>query len=421
MSSLRVALINTGFEEGEKGIMVSPPLGIMSIGACLRANGFEVRLFDWSNEPLDDAKERDLGGFAPDLVGLTVIMGSSIVRSKKASSWAKGMGSKVVWGGPFPSILGELSLRQAPVDYLVVGEGEGTMLELCQALREGAPLSGIKGLAHLDGDKMRLEVRPRIRDLDSLPMPWWEGAGPLGKYLIPFYGREAIPMVSSRGCPNTCSFCYTKAMWGYRWTSRSAAKVVDEIQLVQHLEPRISAVIFDDDLFAGDVERVLEFCKELKERGMDIAWNCELRARDIKEPLVTAMKDAGCVELLIGVETGSDRLLSSILKGVGRKEIAEAFRIAHKAGLRCNAMLMVGIPGETIEDFRQTEALLKGLDADGYYFSLYLPSPGTAMFQLAKEHGFKEPSTLEEWADHYGYDVSQYPRVSMSEVPFDKV
>jgi anaerobic magnesium-protoporphyrin IX monomethyl ester cyclase len=106
---------------------------------------------------------------------------------------------------------------------------------------------------------------------------------------------------------------------------------------------------------------------------------------------------------------------------VKREEIVEAFRIAHKAGLRANAMLMVGLPGETMEDFHQTETLLGELEADGYYFSMYLPSPGTAMFQMAKEHGFKEPSTLEEWAAHYGYDVSAYPKTSLSEVPFEKV
>jgi anaerobic magnesium-protoporphyrin IX monomethyl ester cyclase len=422
LTQLRVALINAGFEKGEKGILVSPPLGIMSIGAYLRQYRIEVGLFDWSGEDLDEANAKALKAFGPDVVGLTVIMGSSAVRSKRISTWAKEMGSKVVWGGPLPSVLSDMCLRQAPVDYLVLGEGEETMLELCQALQEGRSVEEIKGLAYIKGGQVtKGKPRPRIRDLDSLPMPWWEGVAPLDHYLIPFSGRTAIPMVSSRGCPGTCSFCYTKTMWGYGWTSRSAAKVVDEIQLVQGMEPRISAVIFDDDLFAGNVERILEFCKELKKRGVDIAWNCEVRARDIKAPLVTAMKEAGCVELLIGVETGSDRLLSSILKGVKREEIVEAFRIAHKAGLRANAMLMVGLPGETMEDFHQTETLLGELEADGYYFSMYLPSPGTAMFQMAKEHGFKEPSTLEEWAAHYGYDVSAYPKTSLSEVPFEKV
>ncbi len=421
LPNIRIALINVGFDKDEEGIIISPPLGILSIAAFLGDHSYEVRIFDWSNEELNEDKLRSLRAFNPNVVGLTVIMGASILRSKKVSTWAKDLGCKVVWGGPFPSVLTDICLRQAPIDFAVVGEGEETMLELCDALREDASVEGIKGLAYIKDGALKLEPRPRIRDLDSLPMPSWEGLGPLKKYLIPFYGRMAIPMVSSRGCPGTCSFCYTKTMWGYRWTSRSPSKVVDEIQLIQKIEPEVSAIIFDDDLFAGDVDRVMEFCKELKRREVDILWNCELRARDIKQPVARAMKESGCVELLVGVETGSDRLLASIMKGTTRQEIIEAFRVAHEVGLRRNAMLMIGIPGETIEDFHQTEMLLTELEADGYYFSLYLPTPGTVMFQQAKEKGFDEPSTLDEWADHYGWDMSEYPRKSMSEVPFDKV
>lgn len=422
MTQLKIALVNVGFERGEKGIIVSPPLGIMSIGAYLRQHAFDVELFDWSGEELDQGRLDALKAFGPDVVGFTVIMGSSIVRSKKVSAWAKELGARVVWGGPFPSVLKDMCLRQAPVDALVVGEGEETMLELCAAIGEGRPLQEVKGIAFLEkGELVETAPRPRIQDLDALPMPWWEGVMPLSKYLIPFNGRMAIPMVTSRGCPGSCSFCYTKTMWGYKWTSRSAAKVVEEIQHVQRLEPRMAGAIFDDDLFAGDVKRIQEFCRLLKEEGTDIYWNCEIRARDIKEPLVAEMKGAGCVELLIGVETGSDRLLSFVLKGVKKEDIVQAFQVVHRLGLRGNAMLMVGMPGETMQDFEQTESLLKELQADGFYFSMYLPSPGTAFFQVAKEHGFKEPSTLEEWAALGGLDVSSYPQRSLSEVPWELV
>ncbi|MDD1746861.1 MAG: cobalamin B12-binding domain-containing protein, partial [Methanomassiliicoccales archaeon] len=132
MTKLKIALVNAGFEKGEPGIIVSPPLGIMCIGAYLRQNGFEVRLFDWSGEDLSEGMLEQLKGFGPDIVGLTVIMGTSIIRSKRISSWAKDLGAMVVWGGPLPSVLSEMCLLQAPVDYLVMGEGEETMLELCR-------------------------------------------------------------------------------------------------------------------------------------------------------------------------------------------------------------------------------------------------------------------------------------------------
>jgi len=422
MTKLKVALINAGFEKGEKGIIVSPPLGIMSIGAFLRDKGFEVRLFDWSGEVLDETKRESLVGFAPDVVGLTVILGTSMTRSRTISEWARKAKAKVIWGGPTPSVLMDMCLAQAPVDIIVMGEGEQTMLELCNAFAAKGEVRGIDGIAFLDeGKLLKTAARKRILELDALPMPLWEDLGPLDKFLIPFHGRMAIPMVTSRGCPGKCSFCYTKTMWGYRWTSRSASKVVDEIQLVQKLEPRVGGVIFDDDLFAGDVRRIEEFCDVLDQRGVDILWNCEIRAKDIKAPLLTKMKEAGCAEALVGVETGSDRLLADVMKGVKKDEIKQAFVTIHGLDMKGIAMLMVGMPGETVEDFKLTKRLLREIKADGFYFSMFLPSPGTEFFEIAKQHGFKEPTTLDEWARLGGLDFTSYPQRSLSEVPWPMV
>ncbi|MEM0449189.1 MAG: radical SAM protein [Methanomassiliicoccales archaeon] len=422
MALKKVALVNMGFEKGEPGIIVSPPLGIMSIGAYLQQAGLEVKIFDWSSFPIDESIRSSLASFSPDIVGFTVIMGSCLLRTKKASALAKELGCRVVWGGPFPSAMSEMCLRQAPVDVVVVGEGELTMLELIRAWSEGRELEQVPGLAFLrSGEYVRTAPRERIRDLDSLPMPCWECILPLDRFLIPYHGRLAIPMVTSRGCPGTCSFCYTKNMWGYRWTSRSATKVVEEIQHLMSLEPRVGAIIFDDDLFAGDVKRIKEFCRLLRERNIDILWNCEIRARDVSQDLVREMKEAGCVELLIGVETGSDRLLSTVLKGVKKEDIIRAFEITHAAGLKGNAMLMVGLPGETMEDFEQTEAMLRKLEADGFYFSMFLPTPGTEYLEVAKQFGFKEPTTLEGWATLGGYGISSYPQRSLSQVPWERV
>jgi len=154
---------------------------------------------------------------------------------------------------------------------------------------------------------------------------------------------------------------------------------------------------------------------------LDILWNCEIRARDIEEPLVEIMKKGGCTDLLVGVETGSDRLLASLLKGVKKSEIIDAFRAIHKVGLKGIAMLMVGMPGETNQDFDDTEKLLKELKADGYYFGMFLPTPGTELLQVAKAYGFKEPQTMEEWAVLGGYNITSYPERSFSQVPWKRV
>jgi anaerobic magnesium-protoporphyrin IX monomethyl ester cyclase len=418
LNKLKIALINVGFEKGNKNVLVSPPLGIMCIGAVLEREGLEVALFDWSGEDLDAHKHDLLIGFRPDVVGLTVIIGTSILRSIEVSQWSRDIRAKVVWGGPCPSVLPEMVLRDAPVDFVVVGEGEQTMIDLVRVLESRGDPKTVDGLAFLhNGVPIRTAPRGRLMDLNQLPMPMWQELGDLSKYLIAYHHRKAIPMVTSRGCPGTCAFCYTKNMWGYRWTSRSAEKVVAEIQLIMKLDPRITAFIFDDDLFAGDPGRITDFCDLLISRRMDIKWNCEIRARDITVGLVRKMKAAGCEELLLGVETGSQRLLDKLCKGVRIEKILEAFEISHQEGMKAIAMLMVGLPGETMEDFNATDDMLRKIKADGFYFSLYIPSPGTAFLEESKNYGFEEPKDLNGWAEMGNFSVEAYDGRSLSKVP----
>ena len=413
-----MALVNVGFEKGKKGVIVSPPLGIMSIGAALKREGSEVALFDWSGEDLDAQKQGLLDGFRPDLVGLTVTIGTSIERSIVVSQWGHKIGAKVIWGGPCPSVLPDLVLRDAPVDFVAIGEGEQTMLDLVKVLGSAGDPKTVNGLAfNREGAPFRTAARARLTDLNQLPMPMWPELGDLTKYLISYYGRKAIPMVTSRGCPGTCAFCYTKNMWGYRWTSRSAEKVVEEIQLVRQLDPRIGAIIFDDDLFAGDPKRITSFCDLLLSKGIDIKWNCEIRAKDITRELLKKMKSAGCEELLLGVESGSQRILDKLCKGVKIEKIIEAFEIAHQEGMKAIAMLMIGLPGETMEDFKATDELLRKIKADGFYFSLFIPSPGTAFLEEAKAYGFEEPKDLSGWISMGNWDVEVYDTRSLSKVP----
>ncbi|MBM4237847.1 MAG: hypothetical protein FJ151_05110, partial [Euryarchaeota archaeon] len=192
---LRVALVNVGFEQGEKGVSISPPLGLLTIGALLRTVSFDMRIFDWSGIRLDERRKEEMVSFRPDVVGFTVTISSSIPRAMKVSGWAKEVGARVVWGGPGATCLPELSLREAPVDCAVLGEGERTMLDLCRAVEGGRGYDGIEGLAFLrDGNYVASAPRKRISDLDELPLPMWDGLGDLGRYLIPFQGRMTIPL-----------------------------------------------------------------------------------------------------------------------------------------------------------------------------------------------------------------------------------
>lgn len=396
--SLKIALVNVGFGPEEKMVGISPPLGILHIGAYLRENSFDVNLFDWSGEPLDEQHKAALKRFRPHIVGITVMISSSIMRAVTVSHWAKENGAIVVWGGPGPTSLPELCLRQAPVDFVVIGEGEETMLDLCRSIEENADFIRVNGIAFLRHNEFIMtQARKRISKLDDLPLPMWDGLGDLRKYAIPFYGKNSLPISTSRGCPNTCTFCYTKKMWGYTWCGKSAKRIVEEIEKISQIEPSINAFSFEDDLFVKDVRRVYDFCKIVKEKNLDILWNCGARAKDLDPNLLKEMREAGCRQILIGVESGSQRILDLMKKGITIDEIRKAFEMVQRAGIDAFAFIMLGLPNETRSELKATEKLLKKMRPDGVEFKVYMPYPGTEMFEVVKRNGFEEPDSLIEW------------------------
>jgi radical SAM superfamily enzyme YgiQ (UPF0313 family) len=210
-------------------------------------------------------------------------------------------------------------------------------------------------------------------------------------------------------------------VWGYKWAPRSPEKIIEEIELVKRLEPMMRAVSFDDDLFTCDRDRVCRLCDLLIERGTDLQWTCEMRADHVDEDLLTIMKKAGCQMVLIGVESGSQRMLKMMMKSIRIDDIEKAFDVVHRVGIESLAFVMVGLPGETEEDFRQTRRLLRTIKADRYEVKVYMPYPGTEMLDIAKEHGFNEPRSLVEWARNSEVHRSYIKDRNLSLVPWEKI
>lgn len=403
---MRIVLINVGFMPGEADLRVAPPFGIMTVGAYLRQKGFDVTLLDWSGEPIDEAKRALLERLGPDVVGVHLKISSAISRAVQVSQWARDLGAKVIWGGPGPAILADVMLKEGPVDYLVIGEGEETAAELLEALRSGSDPHLVNGIAYLeDGKVVRSLPRDRVMNLDSLPFPLWEDLGDLSRYHVPLHGRNVVPIVTSRGCPGNCTFCYTKSMWGYKWSARSPEMVVEEMRRLLAFDPRLGGFIIMDDLFATDPVRVGHICTIIKDSGLDIVWNCEIRADMINEDLLGTMKAAGCKQVLMGIESGSQRLLDLVRKDITVEDIRKACRLIHGADMEVYAMLVNALPTETVEDIRATDHLLKEVRPDFTEFLVYMPYPGTPLFDLAVQEGFVAPRTLEEWAHMGTFDL----------------
>jgi len=367
----------------------------------LRDAGIECSVVDWGGIDVSSSDiQRTLDREQPDVVGLSVVAGPFIHRAIEISEQARNHGAKVLWGGHFPSLFPELCVRDGHCDFAVRGEGEVTLLDLVRRLETGESVDDVPGLSFRhDGAVVSTPDRAFIPDIDVLPFPAWDLLPDLERYVIDFYGERGFPLVTSRGCPFRCSFCYITPMWKRRWRPRSALKVVEEIRLIQSLVPKIDAIVFAEDIFAINRTRVEQFGRALKAEGLDLDWYCDIRADMMKPENLQMMVDAGCKHVYVGVESGSPRILDMILKDVSRDEIADGFRSARREGLNTTAIFMFGLPGETEADVRDTIDLARRIRASRYEFVVYVPYPGTPLYEDAVKWGFLAPKTVEGWGN----------------------
>lgn len=268
----------------------------------------------------------------------------------------------VVLGGIHPTFVYEHCLRNMPnVDFVVLGEGEYTMLELTQAYLNGPDnYEGICGLAfRQDGQIYRTPPRERIKNLDSLPFPNWELSltppQTIMQYAFKTHSsgtKRVATILASRGCPYSCHFCSTSLYWGHFYRARSPQNIVDEIEFLQD-KYQINVVNFCDDLFTIPRTRTVGFCQELLQRGLRIEWTCSTRVDAVDLELLQLMKESGCSTIFYGLESLSDAALKRINKKTSRAQIEAAISATTKAGIKVVEAFILGLLGETITDLQE--------------------------------------------------------------------
>lgn len=361
------------------------PLGLAYIAAYLEKNGFkEIKVIDYNVEPKARLSKADI-------VGITAT--TPLIKSAwKIAQKAKKMGAIVIIGGPHVSALPEESAYLPQVDFVCIGEGEETILEFCQAIKNRKKdFSKIKGLCFKKGKKLVFTPpRPFITDLDKLPFPGhhffkldlYTSTQPLISTRKP-----AVGIMTSRGCPFGCKFCY-KGTFGRVWRPRSVANVLAEWEyLVKKL--KVKEIALMDDGFNINIDRAVKICQEIKKRGLVIPWRAHngIRADRAPKKLLQAMKDSGCYMISFGVESGVQRVLDLMGKDLRLKNVVRAFRVCRCLGILTMAFFMIGNPGETREEIEKTIDFSIELDSDFAQFSVTTPFPGTQIFNLIKDKG----------------------------------
>ncbi|MCW8965848.1 MAG: B12-binding domain-containing radical SAM protein [Candidatus Pacearchaeota archaeon] len=372
-----------------EGLNGSYPLGIAYLDSVLSEKGMKVITKDYANWQkgsfLYDVKEI-CKMFKPEVVGISV-MSMTRVSTYKAIKLIKSLdkGIKIVLGGMHSSMMYKQLLENFEIDAICIGESEETILELVDALDKGTSLSKVKGIVYKEKNKIKVTPkRELIKNLDDIPFPNHKA----------FMNKKRIRafILSSRGCPNQCSFCCLHIISHRRYRIRSYKSVVDEIEFLSKKFPQIKEIEFVDDTLILDNKRVIDICKEIIKRKIKKRFYCSGRVKPVSKEMFYWMEKAGFVEIRFGIESASKKIMASINKGISQEDIMNAYNtIKPFKKIRVVKYLMVGFPGETDETINETieftKKLQKIIPMDFFTATPLWVYPGTEIYDIMKSKG----------------------------------
>ncbi|MFH1545359.1 MAG: radical SAM protein [archaeon] len=324
----------------------------------------------------------------PDLIGITMIS------SKNQSAYltariAKEINPeiKIIVGGPHASALPFEVIKHPEIDFVVKGEGEITCGGLAEKIenREN-DFHSVDGLYWKnDGEIIANKKRKFIEDLDELPFTFRELIINKEKYTPRDFGL----MMTVRGCPYNCSYCASRVVWNGTLRFRSVGNIIEEIK---HVKEKFSTthIYIEDDNFLMPRKRVREFCEAMKREKLDVTWECQERATNIDEEICRTIKNAGCVSVGVGIESGNNEILKQCKKGVTKQEMRRASKIFKKIALPWKGFVMIGLPMETKNNVLETLQFMKELNPSHTSMHIFTPFPGTKFYSLynLKEEDF---------------------------------
>ncbi len=353
--------------------------------------------------------------FEPDVVGISVHSTPSIYDAYDVARIVKEVDPDItiVTGGVHVTFTAEEVLQEcSQIDIVARGEGEATMLDLLNHLEKGESLRNTLGLSYRTnrGEIAENSTRPFIVDLDTIPFPAYDLL-PMEKYRRGNHPFATI--ITSRGCPYRCIFCSSSELAGRKWRARSSQNILEELKLLRY-EYNVTHIEFLDDVFTLDHKRVEETCKLIWRERLDIEWICSSRADTIVcyPQIAQSLRKGGCSTVYVGAESGSQRMLNTMKKGITIDQVKKAVKILKNAGLKVLASFVLGLPGETKEEAEKTIEFALELNPELVQFTICTPYPGTPLYREAKSRGLL---LTDDWMQ---YNVLT-PVMKLSHLSFD--
>jgi radical SAM superfamily enzyme YgiQ (UPF0313 family) len=384
-----------------------PPLGVLYLSSHLKAQGFDVGVFDGTFGSIEDFDEF-VRRRRPPVVGLAVNMMTKR-NALRMMAMARAAGARVVVGGPDPPHYADEYLR-AGADVVAIGEGEQTLEELVPVLGGGDRdrLGAIPGIVYSqrlglgEAVSVRNQPRPLLPDLDRQPFPDREAID-LDAYLRAWrrrHGFAPISLITARGCPYTCAWC-SRSVFGTTHRRRSPVNVADEVeQIVERYRP--DRLWYADDVFAIHRGWTLAYAAELDKRRLRLPFECISRAERIDEEVADALVSLGCWRVWIGAESGSQRILDAMQRRVTLDRVVHASGLLRRRGIQVGMFIMLGYEGEREEDLRATVEHLKRTTPDIYLTTVSYPIKGTPYYDAVAER-VRAPGA---WADRTDRDLA---------------
>lgn len=399
----------------------SLPVGTPYLAAYLRLHNHDITIIDAFGEKPDQTTcykdkysvrgltlSEILQKISPDvnLIAISVHSGETYSLSLELIRMIKeNFSVPLVVGGAFPTIKYEEYIL-AGVDYVVLSEGEHTLLQLVESLNGTTSIQDIDGIAYAGG------INPKsrfIEDLDTLPFPaidllplnnYWNlgyAHGPVsGKYIF---------LITSRGCPFNCNFCAAPAIWQKKWRTRTPKNVVDEIEF-HYQKYGIKDFHIQDDNMTFNRERVVEICKEILKRNLNVTWKLAagMKVETVDETTLEWMKNAGCNYISISPETGSKNVLKLMNKPFNFEYARRIVKKANSLGIKVQACFVLGFPGETNDDLKMTKQYMRtltkeGLDEIGLF--IMTPLPGASSYDQFEYQEYEDLTFSPTWRLDY--------------------
>jgi len=392
------------------GEYLPPPLGILQLASYLEAHnkGVDISVLDCQAERVDwKGLEKRIESFHPDIVAPSALATCDTYTVLRVAEITKKVDPNIttVVGGRHFTATSEESLELYPgIDVIVRGEGEETLSELVQATKEKKPFSRVQGVSfRRDGKIIHMVDRPLIENLDSLPFPGYHFVKDyMKRYHFTMMTGSDTPYAlveSSRGCSHRCIFCSQWRFWEGTWRTKSAKRIVDEIEYCSR-EFGSRFFWFTDDNF-GLGERAEEFCDELINRNIseDIIWFTQARSDDIVvyDKILPKMRKAGNLWILMGLESNSQRILESFRKDIDPSKAKQAVRLLKKNDIFAQATFIIGERKDSRESIKSLQDFANDVDPDISIFMALTPYPGTELYENAKKNGWIEDTN---WANY---------------------